>query len=310
MKINDVYSKIITDETRRELAVHGNAEYPFKYYLEDIWDFDLHCIDWHWHSELEFILVEKGLAECFIGSEKFELSAGMGIFINTKALHRFEAKQSTVIPNIVFSTDLLAGTDSLIYKKYVLPVLDSGIECLVLNPENLMHKEILCMLKEIIAAQDKENESVSNECKCTELLTAQKLMKLWGILFEAFNALSRNDKNFPASGNKKSVRTKLQLQMMIQFINQNYMNQISLEDIANSVGMSRNNALLVFRNKLHTSPMQYLNNFRLCRAAKMLCKTEKKIAAIALDSGFESPGYFCRQFKILFQMTPKEYRDR
>ena len=113
-----------------------------------------------------------------------------------------------------------------------------------------------------------------------------------------------------AAGNKKSVRTKFQLQMMIQFINQNYMNQISLEDIANSGGMSRNNALLVFRNKLHTSPMQYLNNFRLCRAAKMLCETEKKIAAIALDSGFESPGYFCRQFKILFQMTPKEYRDR
>jgi AraC-like DNA-binding protein/mannose-6-phosphate isomerase-like protein (cupin superfamily) len=310
MKYNDGYSKIITDETRRELAAHGNAEYPFKYYLEDIWDFDLHCIDWHWHSELEFVLVEKGLAECFIGSEKYELSAGMGIFINSKVIHRFEAKQNTIIPNIVFSPDLLAEKESLIYKKYILPVLDSDIECVILNPQNLMHNEVLCMLKEIFIAQDSQSEAVTNECKCTELLTVQKLLKLWGILFEIFSDLSRNNKMHLAVGNKKSVRTKFQLQMMMQFIHQNYTNQISLEDIATSGGMSRNNALLVFKNNLHTSPIQYLNNYRLCRAAKLLSETEKKIAAIAFDTGFESPAYFCRQFKNLFQMTPKEYRDR
>ena len=44
--------RIITDETLRETASHGSEEYPFCYYYEDIWDFDFHCIDWHWHPEV------------------------------------------------------------------------------------------------------------------------------------------------------------------------------------------------------------------------------------------------------------------
>lgn len=47
--------RIITDETLRETASHGSEEYPFCYYYEDIRDFDFHCIDWHWHPEVEFV---------------------------------------------------------------------------------------------------------------------------------------------------------------------------------------------------------------------------------------------------------------
>ena len=49
--LNDGYAKIITDETLRETISHGSEEYPFRYYYEDIWLFDLHCIDWHWNPE-------------------------------------------------------------------------------------------------------------------------------------------------------------------------------------------------------------------------------------------------------------------
>lgn len=52
-----------TDETLRETISHGSEEYPFRYYYEDIWLFDLHCIDWHWHPEVEFVLVENGTAD-------------------------------------------------------------------------------------------------------------------------------------------------------------------------------------------------------------------------------------------------------
>ena len=51
--------RIITDETLRETASHGSEEYPFCYYYEDIRDFDFHCIDWHWHPEVEFVRSEE-----------------------------------------------------------------------------------------------------------------------------------------------------------------------------------------------------------------------------------------------------------
>ena len=39
------YPKISADETFRETVAHGSNEYPFRYYYEDIWEFELHTID-------------------------------------------------------------------------------------------------------------------------------------------------------------------------------------------------------------------------------------------------------------------------
>ena len=116
-------AKIITDETLRETVSHGNEEYPFCYYLEDVWEFDLHCIDWHWHPEIEFVFVQKGTVTFLVGSERYVLTAGNGIFINSQILHRFEADETAVIPNIVFSPSLLSSKGSLIYEKYIEPVV-------------------------------------------------------------------------------------------------------------------------------------------------------------------------------------------
>lgn len=94
--------RITTDETLRETASHGSEEYPFSYYYEDIWDFDFHCIDWHWHPEVEFVYVQHGKADFLVGGNRYVLSSGDGIFINSQVIHRFEAEDSTIIPNIVF----------------------------------------------------------------------------------------------------------------------------------------------------------------------------------------------------------------
>ena len=108
--------KTHTDDTLRETVVHGNQAYPFAYYPENIWEFDFHRIDWHWHHELEFLLVDKGMAICFAGDNRIELSEGSGIFINSGTLHRYEAKSSAFCPNIVFDATLLAPEDTLISK--------------------------------------------------------------------------------------------------------------------------------------------------------------------------------------------------
>ena len=57
--------KITTDETLRETIQHGNNRYPFAYYPDNIWKFDFHRIDWHWHHELEFLYTAEGTALCF-----------------------------------------------------------------------------------------------------------------------------------------------------------------------------------------------------------------------------------------------------
>ena len=95
------FSRIITDETLLENVRHGSLAFPLQYYYENIWDFDFHCVDWHWHPELEYVYVQSGQAICFIGKEKRILNAGCGMLINSRVIHRFEAGASTVIPNVV-----------------------------------------------------------------------------------------------------------------------------------------------------------------------------------------------------------------
>lgn len=74
-------TSIITDENFHESISHGNQSFPFSYYYEDIWSFDFHCIDWHWHHEVEFVTVLSGTAFCLI---QYCLSCAARLLSTTK----------------------------------------------------------------------------------------------------------------------------------------------------------------------------------------------------------------------------------
>lgn len=296
MKADNNYSRIRTDETLRETVCHGSDEYPFKYYNEDIWLFDFHCIDWHWHSEVEFVFIEKGTAEFLVGSGRYVLTEGTGIFINSQVIHRFEASESVIIPNIVFSPSLLSAEDSLIYRKYIQPLLDSSVECLIFSPEVPWQKEVLKNLLLVFDVQD--TESIS------EIKTVELLLKIWETVYENANI----SESIPAA--KATAHTQAQLQIMMQYIHKNYSEHITLADIAQTVSVSKSSALNIFNKYLRISPVSYLINYRLKRAAKLLASTDSSIYSIASNTGFENVGYFCRSFKELFGVTPSEYRKK
>lgn len=294
MTVSGGYSKIITDESLRETIHHGSEEYPFQYYLEDIWLFDFHCIDWHWHPEVEFVLIEKGTADFLIGSERYVLNAGTGIFINSQVIHRFEAAESTVIPNMVFSPSLLAREESLVYQKFIQPILDSPVECVLFSADDSGQKEIIDALVSVFALQEAD--------EACEIQTVELLLKLWRMLYGKLEPTEK------ASAPRFSARTRAQLQIMLQYIHKNFCRSISLEDIADTVMLSKSSVLNLFRENIHTSPIEYLINYRLKYAARLLAATESSVSSVARDSGFENIGYFCRKFKEVFGLTPGEYR--
>lgn len=290
----NIWTSIKTDDTLKETVQHGNAAYPFAYYLENIWDFDFHCMDWHWHHELEFVSVTEGTAICYAGTDKAEVPAGCGIFINSSILHRFEATESTWIPNIVFSPALLAGENSLIYRKYILPVLHSSVAGQLLSPDIPWQKEILEILSQVYRLQDTE--------KNAEFATLRLLLELWDILSQ----------NLDTSAGAKTLHRpnhrQARLQIMMQYIHDNYRRELSLQKIADAASVSKSSALQIFQAGIHLSPVSYLIQYRLMQAAQLLYTTRKPVSAIAQETGFTSAGYFCRKFKERYQMSPNEYR--
>lgn len=296
MNYNTSYNKITTDENLMETVQHGSNNYPFRFYYDNLALFDFNCIEWHWHAELEFVYVESGTVTFWIGENQFALSAGNGVFINAKVLHRFHSSEEAVIPNFVCMPSFIAAQDSFIYHKYVLPVLSSPLAFQVFHREISWQAEALSVIKQIMAAQD-----CPSSC---ELATASLTQKLWLLIYENTELPYTQD---PVGD---SASSSARLQLMMQYIHQNYSYDISLEDIAGHAGISKSTVLNLFRKYLHITPISYLINYRLNEAALLLSKTEKKIMTVSKETGFHNVDYFCRLFKRHYHVTPTEYRER
>lgn len=296
MNYNTDYNKIMTDENLMETIQHGSNSYPFHFYYDNLALFDFNCIEWHWHTELEFVYIESGTVTFWIGEKQFALPEGNGVFINSKVLHRFYSPTEAVIPNFVCMPFFIAEQDSFIYYKYVLPVISSALSFQIFNEKIPWQAETLSIIKQVIATQD----GVSS----CELVTASLMQRLWLEIYENTDITHRKENINDA------VSSQARLQLMMQYMQQNYQNGISLDDVAAHAGVSKSTVLNLFRKYLHVTPINYLINYRLNEAAALLSKTEKKVNTISDETGFNNVDYFCRLFKKHYRVTPSEYRKR
>jgi hypothetical protein len=88
-------SEITRDDTLRSTVPYGTAEFPFECYLDQLEHYKSRCVEWHWHSELQFSCVLVGSVTACIGSDRIAMQTGDGLFINTGAIHRFGGGWST-----------------------------------------------------------------------------------------------------------------------------------------------------------------------------------------------------------------------
>ena len=93
----------------------------------------------------------------------------------------------------------------------------------------------------------------------------------------------------------------------IKYIQFNYSRDISIDDIARSVGVSRSHLYRVFINNVGQSPIDYLTNYRIGEACNLLRSSSLSIAEIAVSVGFFDQFYFSRVFKKLKGVPPSRY---
>ena len=296
MNYNTTYNKILTDENMMETIQHGSKEYPFHFYYDNLELFDFHCIEWHWHTEFEFVYVETGTVYFGISDKQFALSEGQGVFINSKILHRYFSQGKAIVPNFVLMPYFIAAQDSLIYQKYVLPIMASPMEYRIFSQDIPWQAQALSLMREMMAAQEKASD--------VELVSSYLIQKIWHILYQ------NTDVEHMGKKENYSASSQARLQLMMQYIHQKFAYNISLSDIADQAKVSKSTALNLFQRYLGISPVTYLINYRLQEAAKLLASTEKKVTVISKDTGFDNVDYFCKAFKKYYKLTPTEYRKK
>ena len=95
---------------------------------------------------------------------------------------------------------------------------------------------------------------------------------------------------------------------MLQYIQAHYSEELTLEQIAASAAVSKSMCLRYFRQIIDTTPIRYLLQYRIEKAAGLLLSTEKKVGEIATVCGFSDISYFTRRFREINGCTPLEYR--
>lgn len=93
----------------------------------------------------------------------------------------------------------------------------------------------------------------------------------------------------------------------IKYIQFNYSHEISIDDIARSVGVSRSHLYRLFISNVGQSPIDYLTGYRIEEACHLLKSSQLSIAEIAVSVGFFDKFYFSRVFKKAKGMPPSRY---
>ena len=283
MEFNTFYNKIQTDESMMETIQHGNSEYPFQLYYDDLALFDFHCVEWHWHVEFEFVFVQEGTATFWVGEKQFSLGQGTGIFINSKILHRYFSEGHAIVPNFVLKPTFLAPADSLIYKKYIAPIQACKVDCIVFCREIKWQAEALELMQKILKAQESDKDR--------ELVTLFLTQELWHLLYLHMDSevLQKKRENTASSQGRT--------QLMMQYIHQNFRQNLTLEDIAGQAMVSKSTALNLFRRYLHDTPVHYLVKYRLQELQSFCHDGEKDNCNFRRDGNLKIWIYFAKHLR-------------
>ena len=246
----------------------------------------------HWHDDLEFIYVLQGTTHYEMADKVVKMTAGEGIFVNSKQLHLIhpDKDEDCLLICLIFHPIILCSTEH-ITNTYVKPLIENkNIQYVHLKESNEWQKRVLHDIADMEAYLEDENGY---------LKTMSLIFDIWEQLF----------KNLVTNESDEEVSFDLTcMKRMIQYIHKNYMNKISLQKIceAGNVGRSKCNAL--FEKYYNVSPIEYVKNFRIEQGAKLLTMSDMSVTEIAYETGFTDGSYFSKAFSNKIGISPLKYR--
>lgn len=131
---------------------------------------------------------------------------------------------------------------------------------------------------------------------------------LIGHLYLFFDCFTRSAKTETLV--KSSKMSDYYIKEAIHYMEQNFQNNITIEDIAAVCGINRSYFGKIFKNSMGRSPQEFLMNYRMVKATELLKLTSLSIADIGSAVGYENQLHFSRAFKNIYGVSPREWRNQ
>ena len=276
----------------KENKPHGTKDDPFSIYhiANAKRSFQIPI---HWHDEFEIIYVKSGFLTVSISGENYIGKPGDAFVVSPGNLH-FMGSQTGNVDYFTFLFPLKYisfRTDDILDDKLLEP-LNSGH--LIISPEiEDTVKEQCEQLVEIYGAKKEESQSKITAQIKTKIILLQFILEMWekGFIIE----------------NDKSGRNTIEKEM-ISYIQQNFMEKISLKEFSEQFHLSEKYISRYFKEHFHITISQYVTYLRLKHAKQLLQDTDIPVTEIAMQSGYQNISYFIRSFKKTYEVSPLQYR--
>ncbi len=230
-----------------------------------------------------------------IGKITYVLKEGDILIIPPGELHELIAPKDGIRQILLFDYSLISNLKGF---TNILPVL---------NQPRLINSatapELLPQLQTLFKEIANEYTSHSN----------LREPAIYALIIQMFVSLGRKymstERLFPDVKVNKQREYIEKFNIIFDYINSNYYEDISLDTIASVAGFSKYHFSRLFRQFTHMSFYDYLNQRRVKEAEKLLLNPTLSITEIALRSGFSSISTFNRVFKSFKNCTPTEFKN-
>ena len=246
----------------------------------------------HWHEDLEYLYVLDGELEYSVNGENIILHSGEGILVNSKRIH-----SNRSVPGVhcafycAITHPSLLCPSKYMEQTYLNPLIDSHSFDYLLLKNDDWTVSIIEELKRLFDYRDP---------KTVELEIFEASVRICKIIYKHMQINSPTTE--APSFNVGTFKT-----MMI-FIQDHYMEKISLVDIARAGNVGKTLCAKLFKKYVSKTPGEYLIFYRIQKSIELLTDTNMSTTEISYATGFSSASHYTKTFRELMGCTPLKYR--
>jgi xylan 1,4-beta-xylosidase len=243
----------------------------------------------HAHREIELIYMIKGNLQVKVNNKIFQMKSSDFVLVNSNEFHSFQSDEDNLF--IVFHLNYFE-ISSLLGQKNILFVCNS------IEHDQSANRELRVVIEDLLSVYMKVNDFSQVE-----------------YLEKTYKFISTLRMNYLKNQNEMLLNTLFKgqndrLTEIIDYLQSNYREPLSLEEVASIHYLSIPYLSKYFKKQTGKTFSQYLNEIRLAHAVNELVNSDKPITRIALDNGFPNLASFNRVFNESYQIKPVEYRKQ
>lgn len=270
---------------------HETGEFPMACYPVDE-SHPFYKMALHWHKETELIFVRAGEMKLIVNDREYWVRAGEVCYIPDGCIHEGEPI-NCVYECVDFDLNAPALQIPALQNVRNKIAEENGTILPLFSQEQ---PEVLRCVERMLSYIQQPNDGL-------EILFLSGLLEFYGIILQ-------NRYYEPNTRKGVGAQKMLRLKAVLEYMESNYRQNITLDELSQVAGMSPKYLCRAFREVFHKTPIDYLIDFRMEKACELLLEDKQSITDVAYLCGFNDSSYFSRCFRQYKNLTPKQYQKR